>query len=52
MNINIISGRLTRDPESKTVNNSTVEVALRCIGDLTGDFTAIKNFRRRIDETR
>ena len=29
------------------VDRQTVEAALRCIGDLTGDYTALKNFRRK-----
>ena len=34
------------------IDRQTVEVALQCIGDLTGDYTAVKNFRRKTDETR
>lgn len=32
--------------KNAAVDRQTVEVALQCIGDLTGDYTAIKNFRR------
>lgn len=32
--------------KNAAVDKKTVEVALQCIGDLTGDYTAIKNFRR------
>lgn len=32
--------------KNAAVDRQTVETALRCIGDLTGDYTAIKNFRR------
>lgn len=32
--------------KNAAVDRQTVEMALQCIGDLTGDYTAIKNFRR------
>ena len=33
--------------KNAAVDRQTVEVALRCIGNLTGDYTASKNFRRQ-----
>lgn len=33
--------------QNATIDRETVEAALRCIGDLTGDYTALKNFRRK-----
>ena len=35
--------------KNAAVDRQTVEMALQCIGDLTGDFTAIKNFRRKYE---
>ena len=35
--------------KNAAVDRQTVEMALQCIGDLTGDYTAVKNFRRRTD---
>ena len=36
--------------KNAAVDRQTVEMALQCIGDLTGDFTAVSNFRRRTNE--
>ena len=36
--------------KSAAVDRQTVEMALQCIGDLTGDYTAVKNFGRRTDD--
>lgn len=33
--------------KNAAVDRQTVEMALQCIGDLTGDYTALKNFRRK-----
>ena len=33
--------------KNAAVDRQTVEMALQCIGDLTGDYTASKNFRRK-----
>lgn len=33
--------------KNAAVDRQTVEKALQCIGDLTGDYTALKNFRRK-----
>ena len=35
--------------KNAAVDRQTVEMALQCIGDLTGDYTAVKNFGRRTD---
>ena len=32
--------------KNAAVDRETVEMALQCIGDLTGDYTALNNFRR------
>ena len=32
--------------KNAAVDRETVEMALQCIGDMTGDYTALKNFRR------
>lgn len=37
--------------KNAAVDRQTVEMALQCIGDLTGDYTAIKNFRREHERT-
>ena len=37
--------------KNATVDRQTVEMALQCIGDLTGDYTAIKNFGRTHEQT-
>ena len=37
--------------KNAAVDRQTVEMALQCVGDLTGDYTAIKNFRRTHEQT-
>ena len=32
--------------KNAAVDRETVEMALQCIGDMTGDYTALNNFRR------
>ena len=50
--------RIARSGETRSwlnknaaVDRQTVEMALQCIGDLTGDYTAIKNFGRTHEQT-
>ena len=37
--------------KNAAVDRPTVDKALQCIGDLTGDYTAVKNFRRTHEQT-
>lgn len=37
--------------KNAAVDYQTVRMALQCVGDLTGDYTALTNFRRKHERT-